>query len=33
MVDYLDADSKSDAEYYKSITGFNNWLTNYVVIN
>lgn len=29
-VDYLDANSNKDIEYYKSVDGFKKWFTNYV---
>jgi hypothetical protein len=32
MIDYLDADSASDADYYKSVDGFNNWVSTYVLM-
>lgn len=32
IVDYLDANSDSDSEYYKSIDGFKKWFSNYVSI-
>ncbi len=32
IVDYLDANSDSDSEYYKSVDGFKKWFSNYVSI-
>lgn len=32
IVEYLDANSDSDSEYYKSIDGFKKWFSNYVSI-
>lgn len=32
MVDYLDANSDSDLEYYESKDGFEKWFTNYVLL-
>ena len=32
LISFLDADSGSDADYYKSVSGFNSWLTKYVII-
>ena len=33
LISFLDADSGNDADYYKSVSGFNDWLTRYVIIN
>lgn len=32
IVDYLDTNSDSDSEYYKSVDGFKKWFSNYVSI-
>ena len=32
IIDYLDADSDEDLEYYKSVDGFKKWFSNYVLI-
>ena len=33
LIDFLDADSASDADYYKSVSGFNDWFTKYVIMS
>lgn len=33
LIDYLDANSKRDSDYYKSVDNFTNWFTSYVEIN
>lgn len=33
VVDFLDANSKKDKEYYQDVEGFNNWFKKYVTIN
>lgn len=33
IVDYLDANSEEDSEYYKSREALKKWFTNYVIVN
>lgn len=33
IVDYLDANSEEDSEYYKSKEALKKWFTNYVIVN
>lgn len=33
IVDYLDAESDSDIEYYKSVDNFKDWLDDYITFN